>query len=64
MTPFVGHVVATRQTPDGRDAVVSVRGVHRVIAVDAVPDVRVGEAVLVEAGAAVAIVHEEECPCA
>jgi len=72
MSLFVGQVIRTRQTPDGREAVVSVRGARRVIVLDAVPEARSGDTVLVEAGAAVAIVRDvethstaqEEPPCA
>jgi len=60
MSLFVGQVIRTRQTPDGREAVVSVRGARRVILLDAVPEARIGDAVLVEAGAAVAIVRDVE----
>ena len=60
MSLFVGQVIRTRQTPDGREAVVSVRGARRVILLDAVPEARIGDAVLVEAGTAVAIVRDVE----
>lgn len=60
MSLFVGQVIRTRQTPDGREAVVSVRGARRVILLDAVPEARIGDAVLVEAGIAVAIVRDVE----
>ena len=60
MTTFVGRVIEARRTPEGREGVVSLRGALRVVALDAVPEARVGDAVLVEAGAAVAVVREAE----
>jgi hydrogenase maturation factor len=60
MTLFLGQIVLTRETPEGREAVVSVRGARRVIVLDAVPRARVGDTVLVEAGTAVALVRDVE----
>ena len=60
MTLFVARVIETRQTPEGREGTVSLRGALRAVALDAVPEARVGDAVLVEAGAALAVVGEAE----
>jgi len=62
MSLFVGHIVRTMETPGGREAIVSVRGAGRVVLLDAVPHARRGDAVLVEAGVALAIVHGERLP--
>ena len=54
MSLFVGQIIRTLETREGRDGVASVRGAHRVVVLDAVPHARTGDAVLVEAGVAVA----------
>ena len=59
MSPFVGRIIEARQTPEGREGTVSLRGALRSVALDAVPEAGVGDAVLVEAGAAVAVVRGE-----
>jgi hydrogenase maturation factor len=72
VTLFVGRVIETRQTPEGREGTVILRGALRAVALEAVPEARVGDAVLVEAGAALAVVGEagmdstgeERPPCA
>jgi hydrogenase maturation factor len=57
---FIGRVVEVRQMPEGREGTVSVLGALRSVALDAVPEAGVGDSVLVEAGAAVAVVRGEE----
>jgi hydrogenase maturation factor len=72
VTLFVGQIVETQQRAEGREAIVRVRGARQVVVLDAVPDARVGDTVLVEAGAAVAVVRgvettpleQEGSPCA
>ncbi|HTX53081.1 MAG TPA: HypC/HybG/HupF family hydrogenase formation chaperone [Candidatus Baltobacteraceae bacterium] len=62
MSLFIGRLIEARQTPEGREGTVSLRGALRAIALDAVPEAGVGDAVLVEAGAAVAVVRGGEMP--
>ena len=62
MSVFVGHIVRTIDTAEGREAIVGVRGARRVVILDAVPHARRGDAVLVEAGVALAIVRDEGLP--
>ena len=59
MSLFVGQIIRTVETREGRKGVVSVRGAHRVVALEAVPHARTGDAVLVEAGVAVAVVRDD-----
>jgi hydrogenase maturation factor len=54
--PVVGRVVALEPGGCGR---VSVRGARIEVALDLVPQARVGDAVLVQAGVALALVREE-----
>jgi hydrogenase maturation factor len=58
MSLFVGHIIRTVTTGEGREGVVSVRGAHRVVVLDAVPAACTGDAVLVEAGVALAVVRD------
>jgi hypothetical protein len=60
VSPFVGRVVEARRTPEGYEGTVNLRGALCPVALDAVPEAGVGDAVLVEAGVAVAVVRGEE----
>ena len=62
MSPFVGHIARAIETADGREAIVGVRGAGRGVTLGAVPHARRGDAVLVDAGAALAIVCAEGLP--
>ena len=55
----VGEVVELREGPAGVDGRVSVRGALVEVALDFLPDVRVGDTVLFQAGVALARVREE-----
>jgi hydrogenase maturation factor len=55
----VGRVVKLRDGPAGVDGRVSVRGAVVEVAFDFLPDVRVGDTVLFQAGVALARVQEE-----
>jgi hydrogenase maturation factor len=66
---FVAELTAVERTPDGLAGTVSVRGARVAVALDLVPDVHVGDAVLVHAGLALARWRderpwEEDAPCA
>jgi hydrogenase maturation factor len=67
---LVAEVVSVEDGPEGRTGVVDVRGAQVRIALDLVPRARVGDAVLVHAGVAIATWREErpweeeEAPCA
>jgi hydrogenase maturation factor len=52
---WVGRVLAVRETPAGREATVSVRGARSEVLLDVVPEARVGDSVLVDAGVALAV---------
>ncbi len=56
----VGEVVELREGPAGLDGRVSVRGAVVEVAFDFLPDARVGDTVLFQAGVAFARVQEEE----
>jgi hydrogenase maturation factor len=65
----VAEVVAVEDLPEGPLGVVTVRGAWARVALDLVPGVRAGDAVLVHAGVAIARWREdrpweEETPCA
>ena len=55
----VGEVVELREGPAGVDGRVSVRGALVEVAFDFLPDARVGDTVLFQAGAALARLQEE-----
>jgi hydrogenase maturation factor len=55
---FTGRVVELREGPEGRVGRVSVRGARVDVALDLVPDARRGDAVLVHAGVALALLRE------
>jgi hydrogenase maturation factor len=65
----VGEVVVIRDAGGGRSASVSVRGARAEVALDLVPEARVGDTVLVHAGVALALLRPEDgeregSPCA
>jgi hydrogenase maturation factor len=65
---FVGEIDRVREGADGRWGTVSVRGARLEVALDLLPEARVGDAVLVHAGVALArmgegLSSEEETPC-
>jgi hydrogenase maturation factor len=63
----VGEIAAVEHTEDGRVGVVSVRGARVRVALDLVPGARVGDAVLANAGVALASWRDgrgEDAPCA
>ncbi len=65
MNPVVGRLESLRDLPDGRWGVVDVRGARLEVALDAVPEARVGDSLLVEGGVALALLLEEGgLPCA
>jgi hydrogenase maturation factor len=55
----VGEVMELREGPAGLDGRVSVRGALVEVAFDFLPDVRVGDTVLFQAGVALARLQEE-----
>ena len=55
----VGEVMALREGPAGLDGRVSVRGALVEVAFDFLPDVRIGDTVLFQAGVALARVRDE-----
>jgi hydrogenase maturation factor len=59
MSLYVGRIEAVRETEGGRLGVVSVRGARTEVALDCVPQARVGDSVLVSAGVAVSRFEEE-----
>ena len=68
---LVAEVVGIEEGPEGRTGIVDVRGAQVRVALDLVPRARVGDAVLVHAGVAIATwreerpwEEEEEAPCA
>ena len=66
---FVAELTGLEHTPEGLVGTVSVRGARVPVALDLVPDVHVGDAVLVHAGTALARWRderpwEEDAPCA
>ena len=60
MNLFVGCVEEVRPGPLGREGVVSVRGARVEILLDAVPEARVGDSVLIHAGVALSVIREDE----
>jgi hydrogenase maturation factor len=54
------RITALRDGAEGPVARVSVGGAGRLVAVDLVPEARVGDTVLVHAGVALSLVHDEE----
>ena len=60
MSLFVGRVEDVRETPEGRQGVVSVRGARVEVALDVVPEARVGDSVLVHAGVALSRLADED----
>jgi hydrogenase expression/formation protein HypC len=57
---FTGRITRVREEPTGREGRVSVGGAGAWVALDLVPDARVGDAVLVHAGVALALVRERD----
>jgi hydrogenase maturation factor len=55
-----GRVLEVREAPHGRVGRVSVRGARVEVALDLVPDAGPGDAVLVHAGVALALVRDGE----
>lgn len=55
---FTGRVVELREEPAGRVGRVSVRGARVDVSLDLVPEARRGDAVLVHAGVALALVRD------
>jgi len=55
---FTGRLVELREEPEGRVGRVSVRGARVEVALDLVPEARPGDAVLVHAGVALALVRD------
>ena len=68
MILFVGRIEGVREDEQGRHADVSVRGARVEVALDVLPEARVGDSVLVHAGVALSILRdeggEESEPCA
>jgi hydrogenase maturation factor len=69
MNIFVGEVRSIREAEGARTGSVDVRGARLEVALDLVPSVRVGDSVLVHAGVALSVLHDEaggeqEVPCA
>jgi hydrogenase maturation factor len=65
MNLFVGVIEDVRETRTGREGTVSVRGARVLVALDAVPEARPGDSVLIHAGVALSRLCEEEvAPCA
>lgn len=56
---MVGRLESVREGPDGRWGTVDVRGARVEVALDAVPEAVVGDALLLEAGVALALLREE-----
>jgi hydrogenase maturation factor len=65
---FVGRIEGVQETKAGRLGVVTVRGALREVALDCVPEARVGDSVLVSAGVALSRIEdqgsEEDGSCA
>jgi hydrogenase maturation factor len=59
---FTGRVASVLDRPEGRAGLVGVRGARLDVALDLVPDARVGDTVLVHAGVALSVVREEAAP--
>jgi hydrogenase maturation factor len=55
----VARIRELRSSAEGPAAVVSVRGARMIVALELVPDARVGDDVLIHAGVAMALVREE-----
>jgi hydrogenase maturation factor len=65
VNPVVGRLEAVRDGPDGRWGTVDVRGARIEVALEAVPEARVGDSLLLEAGVALArLLEEGGVPCA
>jgi len=65
VNPVVGRLESVRELPDGRWGTIDVRGARVEVALDAVPEARVGDSLLVEGGVALARLQEEGgVPCA
>lgn len=56
---FTGRLLALDETPEGRRGRISVRGARLAVALDLVPEAKVGEAVLVHAGVALCVVRDD-----
>jgi hydrogenase maturation factor len=56
----VARITDLREAAEGRVARVSVGGAGRLVAADLVPEARVGDTVLVHAGVALSLIHDEE----
>ena len=59
MNLFVGRVEQVREAPLGREGTVWVRGARVDVLLDAVPEARVGDSVLVHAGVALSILRDQ-----
>lgn len=67
MNLFVGEIVAIHEAETGRSGSVRVRGARMEVALDLVPQARVGDSVLVHAGVALSLLDDEDqekMPCA
>ncbi len=62
MNLFVGCVEDVREGPLGREGVVSVRGARVEVLLDAVPEARVGDSVLIHAGVALSVLTDSREP--
>jgi len=67
MILFVGEIQEIHEDAHGRRAEVTVRGARVEVALDVVPEARVGDSVLVHAGVALQVLRsaegEEGTPC-